>query len=104
MALLGAVAVRMQVPGAVKVITAVAAVTEQPVAPAESTEYAGVPPPAEIVASAEAGWPEFVSSSVVDGDQVMDRVAATTVMVSDTGADALCVEVAPATTCTVHVP
>jgi len=27
-----------------------------------------------------------------------------TLMVSDTGADALCVEVAPATTCTVHVP
>ena len=54
-ALLGAVAVRMQVPGAVKVITAVAAVTEQPVAPAESTEYAGAPPPVEITASADAG-------------------------------------------------
>lgn len=53
--LLGAVAVRMQVPGAVKVITAVAAVTEQPVAPAESTEYAGVPSPAEIKAGADAG-------------------------------------------------
>ena len=54
-ALLGAVAVRMQVPGAVKVITAVAAVMAQPVAPAESTEYAGVPVPAGITASADAG-------------------------------------------------
>jgi len=38
------------------------------------------------------------------GAQLIDRVAAMTLMVSDTGADALCVEVAPATTCTVHVP
>ena len=52
---LGAVAVRMQVPGAVKVITAVAAVTAQPVAPAELTEYAGVPVPAEIEADCDAG-------------------------------------------------
>jgi hypothetical protein len=51
---LGAVAVRMQVPGAVKVITAVAAVTAQPVTPAERTEYAGVPGTGEIVASGEA--------------------------------------------------
>lgn len=52
---LGAVAARMQVPGAVKVITAVAAVTAQPVGPAELTEYTGVPVPTEIAASADAG-------------------------------------------------
>ena len=91
-------AVKMQVPGAVYVITAEMALTVQPVGPAEFTEYAGVPVPALITASADAAEPEFAATSVVVGAHVIERVALETVMVSDTGADALCDEVAPATT------
>jgi hypothetical protein len=41
---------------------------------------------------------------VLVGLQVIERVANPTVIVSDTGADALCDAVAPATTCTVQIP
>ena len=100
MAVLGAVAVKMQAPGAVKVITAEVGLTAQPVGPAEFTEYDGVPVlgPVLITASSEATEPEFIAVKVVMGAQVIDRVALETLIVNDTGADALCDEVAPATT------
>ena len=58
-----------------------------------------------IVASGDAADPESAATSVVAvGLQVIERVANPTVIVSDTGADALCDAVAPATTCTVQIP
>ena len=96
--MLGAVAVKMQSPGAVKVITAEVGLTTQPVGPAEFTEYVGVPVPVLITASADGAEPEFAATSVVVGVHVIDRVALETLIVNDTGADALCVGVAPATT------
>ena len=96
--MLGAVALRMQVPGAVYVMTADAALTSQPVAPAEFTEYTGLPPPTLITARAEAAEPESAATSVVTGAQVIERVALVTSIVSDTAVEAVCVDVAPATT------